>query len=447
MDFSTIIHDRNLQITGVVIVSFFIAGNLAEFIYSYYKHKQYYTYHSFLINISIAFLQQLTDAFNKIVFFMGFVFVQEHYSIQRILHWKELEIDFPFTLFSHFPFLQVNGYMLFIWLFILVVADFCQYWLHRLSHEVNIMWAGHIVHHSMEEYNYTIALRQSFIESIYTWIFYLPLAFFGIPWQLFIMAYAISLIWQFFVHTRLIGKLGFLENILATPSHHRVHHGKNPQYIDKNYGAFFIVWDKVFETFEPEVEAVDYGITVPLQTQNPICVNIHHHLHIFRMMSKTKGFVNKWKIFFGKPAFKPLDIESEYQKLKLLAKPKEVKIPTVKSVYLFFNFLFTALSGFLLVQYFEATFNILLFIPLALLIAFSFAVNIGMLEQKKWADYAEVLKLLSVLAIGLWMFFSNSMNLTMAILIITTTTVMLTYTWVIAKMYRKNLVLLNKRHY
>ncbi len=440
-------HDRNLQVTGVVIVSLFIVGKLAEFIYSYSKQKQYYTYQSFLINISIALLQQLTDTFNKIVFFMGFVFVQEHYSIQRILHWKELEIDFPFTLSSHFPFLQVNGYMLFIWLFILVVADFCQYWLHRLSHEVNIMWAGHIVHHSMEEYNYTIALRQSFIESIYTWIFYLPLAFFGIPWQLFIMAYAISLIWQFFVHTRLIGKLGFLENILATPSHHRVHHGKNPQYIDKNYGALFIVWDKFFGTFEPEDEAVDYGITVPLQTQNPIWVNIHHHLHIFRMISKTKGFINKGKIFFGKPAFIPLDIESEYQKLKLLTKPNEIRLPAVKSVYLFFNFLFTALSGFLLVQYFEATFNIFSFLPLALLIAFSFAVNIALLERKKWADYAEVLKLLSVLAIGLWMYFSNSLNLSMAIIITTTASLMLAYTWVIAKMYRKNLVLLDKRNY
>lgn len=447
MHFNEIMHDKNLQITGSIILFLFIIGNLVEFIYSYHKRKQYYSYQTFLINISIALLQQLTDAFNKIIFFTGFVFVQEHYSIQRLLHWNEMEIDFPFMLSSRFPFLEVSWYMLIVWLFILVLVDFCQYWLHRLSHEVNILWAGHIVHHSMEEYNYTVALRQSFIESIYTWIFYLPLAFFGIPWQLFIMAYAVSLIWQFFVHTQLVGKLGLLEKILATPSHHRVHHGKNPQYIDKNYGAFFIVWDKVFGTFEPEVEAVDYGITVPLQTQNPIWVNIHHHLHIFRMMVKTKGFINKWKVFFDKPAFIPLDIESEYQKLKLLAKPKEIRLPAVKSVYLFFNFFFTALSGFLLVQYFEATLNIGLFLPLALLIAVSFAVNIALMEQKKWADYAEVLKLLSVLVMGLWMFFTNTSNLTMAIFIITTATVMLAYTWVIAKMYRKNLVLLNKRNY
>ncbi|MFN8238218.1 MAG: sterol desaturase family protein, partial [Chitinophagales bacterium] len=335
MDFSNIMHDRNLRVTGIVIVSLFVLGNLAECIYSYYRQKHYYTYHSFLINISIALLQQLTDVFNKIIFFMGFVFVQEHYSIQRLFHWREIQIDFPFTLTAHFPFLQINGYMLFVWIFILVLADFCQYWLHRLSHEVNIMWAGHIVHHSMEEYNYTVALRQSFIESVYTWIFYLPLAFFGIPWQLFIMAYAVSLIWQFFVHTRLVGKLGLLEKIMATPSHHRVHHGKNPQYIDKNYGAFFIIWDKIFGTFEPEVEAVDYGVTVPLQTQNPIWVNVHHHLHIFKMVSKTKGLKNKWMVFWGKPAFIPSDIESEYQKLKLLSTPEKNHLPTEKSIYLF----------------------------------------------------------------------------------------------------------------
>lgn len=447
MDFSNIMHDYNLQVTGIVIVSLFVLGNLAEFIYCYHNQKKYYTYHSFLINISIAFLQQLTDAFNKVVFFIGFVFVQEHYSIQRFLHWREIQIDFPIALTRTFPFFEINAYMLFVWLFILVVADFCQYWLHRLSHEVNIMWAGHIVHHSMEEYNYTVALRQSFIESIYTWIFYLPLAFFGIPWQLFIMAYAVSLIWQFFVHTRLVGKLGLTEKILATPSHHRVHHGKNPQYIDKNYGALFIIWDKLFGTFEPEVEAVDYGVTIPLQTQNPLWVNIHHHLHILSMMSKTKGFKNKWKIFFGKPAFIPLDIENEYQKLKLLSKPQEIRLPTEKSVYLFLNFLLTALSGFLLVQYYETTSNISIFLPAAILIAISFSINIALLESKKWADYAEVVKLLTILIIGLWMLWNNYSNLSMTVFVIIIATGMLAYTWVIAKMYRKNLVLFDKRNY
>ena len=184
--------NANIQTTGIIIGSVFIAGNAAEFIYSIYKKKDTYSFQALVINFSIALLQQLTDIFNKVIFFLGFDSVQQHYSIQQLLGLQNVKTDFPFAVSVVFPFVEINVYILFVWLFILVIADFCQYWLHRLSHEVNIMWAGHIVHHSMEEYNYAVALRQSFIESLYTWIFYLPLAFFGIPWQLFIMAYAIS---------------------------------------------------------------------------------------------------------------------------------------------------------------------------------------------------------------------------------------------------------------
>lgn len=326
--------------------------------------------------------------------------------------------------------------MLFVWLFILVVADFCQYWLHRLSHEVNIMWAGHIVHHSMEEYNYAVALRQSFIESAYTWMFYLPLAFFGIPFSLFIMAYAVSLIWQFLVHTRLIGKLGWMEKILATPSHHRVHHGKNPRYIDKNYGALFILWDKLFGTFEPEVEAVDYGITVPLQTQNSIWVNIHHHVHIFRMASKTAGVSNKLKIIFGKPALVPADIQSEYEQLKRLQKPQFATLPTIKEFYIFFNLLLTALSGFLVVNYYNETQILRVFLPASVLVAVGFSVNIALLENKKWADYAEVIKLILMVLLGLGLINISLYKIT-GIVLASIAILMLIYTCFIARNYHR----------
>lgn len=168
MQFDQLMLDENTKTTGIIIGAVFIAGNLIEFFYSNFKKKNYYTFQSLVINFSIALLQQLTDVFNKVIFFAGFYYVQQHYSIQQFLGWEQISIDFPFSISAAFPFVEINFYMLFVWLFILVVADFCQYWLHRLSHEVNIMWAGHIVHHSMEEYNYAVALRQSFIESAYT---------------------------------------------------------------------------------------------------------------------------------------------------------------------------------------------------------------------------------------------------------------------------------------
>src|SRR5204863_8897005 len=121
--------------------------------------------------------------------------------------------------------------------------------LNRFSHEVNIMWAGHITHHSNTEYNFGVAVRQNALEGIYTWIFFMPLAFFGIPWQMFVLAYTVSLIWQFLVHTRFVKKLGWFEYFMSTPSHHRVHHGKHPQYIDKNYGAFLLSGTKCLAPF------------------------------------------------------------------------------------------------------------------------------------------------------------------------------------------------------
>lgn len=424
--------DRNVQTAGIIVGITFVAGNILEFLYDRYKKKKYYSFHSLVTNFSIALLQQLSDVFNKLIFFLGFIYVQQNFSIQKLLHLHEIKIDFPFTFSFSFPFIGINFFILFIWLFILVIADLCQYWLHRLSHEVNIMWAGHIVHHSMEEYNYGVALRQSFIESLYTWIFYLPLAFFGIPWQLFIMAYTISLIWQFFVHTRFINKLGVLEWIFSTPSHHRVHHGKNEQYIDKNYGAFLIIWDRIFGTFEPEIEAVNYGIKVPLQSDNPVWANVHHHLHILKMANKTKGIMNKLKIVFSKPAFIPADIESEYHILKQLQKPIHKKPAVIKQFYIFINFLFTASSGYLLVNYYEETKNLKVFLPLAIFIACSFSINISLLENKKWADYAEVIKLLVVIVAGI-MFANFTLNRMAAIVAAGTAASMLLYTYIIAR--------------
>jgi len=296
MNWQALNNDPIVQLTGIILAVTFVVSIIAEYALSKWRRKNYVSSRFLIINLLIALLQQLTDLLNKGLFLFGFMYVQTHWSVQYLFGIPEIK---PGNILP-----KAISYIA-----VIIIADFCQYWLHRFSHQVNIMWAGHITHHSNTEYNLSVAVRQSAIEGIYTWVFFLPLAFLGIPWQIFVAAYAVSLLWQFLVHTRFIHKMGILEKIMSTPSHHRVHHGVNKQYIDKNYGAFFIVWDKLFNTFEPEVEEVQYGISKPLSNENPVWTNVHYYVHIFKTLWQAKTLNQKLKVIFGSPAFVPDSVE------------------------------------------------------------------------------------------------------------------------------------------
>lgn len=149
-------------------------------------------------------------------------------------------------------------------------VDLSYYWWHRASHRVNFIWATHVVHHQSDEYNLAVALRQAVFAGLTSWPFYLWLALLGVPPVTYVGARAFNLLYQFWIHTRVVDKLGPLESFLNTPSHHRVHHGVNAQYIDKNYAGVLIIWDKLFGTFEPEVEPVIYGTVTPFRSWNPV---------------------------------------------------------------------------------------------------------------------------------------------------------------------------------
>ena len=171
-----------------------------------------------------------------------------------------------------------------LWLAVFVafiVQDFTGYWMHRLNHRVNMFWNRHIIHHSSEEFNLSCALRQSISETFkFSAILMIPAALFGIPVKIFMILGPIHLFMQFWYHTRLIGKMGILEYIIVTPSHHRVHHAINSEYLDKNYGQILIIWDKMFNTFQPELENVEpvYGTLRPAATWNPIIINFKHKI-------------------------------------------------------------------------------------------------------------------------------------------------------------------------
>jgi sterol desaturase/sphingolipid hydroxylase (fatty acid hydroxylase superfamily) len=189
------------------------------------------------------------------------------------------------------------------WLLAFFGYDLMYYWFHRWSHRINVVWGAHSPHHQSEEFNFTTALRQGSFETWFSWACYLPLALLGIPPLTFLVVWQLGTIYQFWVHTRLIGTLGPIEHVLVTPSHHRVHHGKNPIYIDKNYGAVLIWWDKLFGTFERETEPVVYGTVHELRSWNPLVANADHWRELWRQMRRTPGWLDKVKAWLMPPGW------------------------------------------------------------------------------------------------------------------------------------------------
>lgn len=187
------------------------------------------------------------------------------------------------------------------WIVLVLADDFAFYWMHRLSHEIRLFWASHVVHHSSQRYHLATALRQSWTAPIIETPFWLPLAFAGFHPHLILLQMSLNLIYQYWVHTETIRSLGPLEYVMNTPSHHRVHHGSNPQYIDKNYGGIFIIWDRLFKTFEPEREPVRYGLTKNLTTHNWFTIQVHEFVDIVRDAWKAQGVTRKLRQIFASP--------------------------------------------------------------------------------------------------------------------------------------------------
>ncbi len=190
------------------------------------------------------------------------------------------------------------------WAIALVGVDFLYYWWHRLSHEVNLLWAAHVVHHQSEDYNLAVALRQAILTSFTVQPFYAPLALLGVPPLVFSSMYAVSTLYQFWIHTELVGKLGWLEEWLNTPSHHRVHHAINPQYLDRNYGAILIVWDRLFGTFISEDETPVYGLVKPLRSFNPIWAQVEPLVALAAASATAPRPLDKLRVWFASPAWR-----------------------------------------------------------------------------------------------------------------------------------------------
>jgi alkylglycerol monooxygenase len=285
-----------------------------------------------------------------------------------------------------------------IWFLVLLffLYDFCYYWAHRMSHEINLFWGGHVVHHSSEEYNLSVALRQSSTQTIWTFFFYLPLAVLGFDPISLVLVSGLNLLYQFWIHTESIGKMGFLEKFMNTPSHHRVHHGRNPKYIDKNHGGTFIIFDKWFGTFQEEEERPTYGITTPVNSWNPVWVNIAHYANMKAEIKNIKGLKDKVRYLFNKPGWLPdyLGGKREVKPVEDIYSKFDTTVPNPLNYYVFFQYMvLMALTAFFLFNL--PDFDLITKIGMSLMIIWSTISFSGIFEQSRWYHVQEALRILA----------------------------------------------------
>jgi len=276
-----------------------------ELLFTRLGRRPFYRLNDSISDLSAGTLSQIAGIFTKLILVAAFNWTSTHLSVRLLspqLAWPHgVMIGHSATGWTFHPMAMVG------WSAAFLAVDFAYYWFHRMSHEVNLFWAGHIVHHSSEEYNLSVALRQSALGGVLSWIFYMPLAALGMSVQQFAVCYALNLIYQFWIHTRAVERLpAWAEAVLNTPSHHRVHHGVNPEYQDRNYAGVLIVWDRWFGTFTPEVREPVYGLTSPLRSWNPIWSQLHHYVAIVRSVVRADNWSDRRHVVFGAPAWRPL---------------------------------------------------------------------------------------------------------------------------------------------
>jgi sterol desaturase/sphingolipid hydroxylase (fatty acid hydroxylase superfamily) len=255
---------------------------LVELAWNISRGDSRYRFHDSIASLSCGIGQILVDTVFRFITFGGYV-----------LAWKHLRV-------------ATIGDSLVAWIGIIVGVDFFYYWFHRASHRVNFLWAMHAVHHQSEEYNLSTALRQSWLDPLVYWTFLVPLAIAGFTPAMYAASATLNLLYQFFIHTRAVKKLGPLEWVFNTPSHHRVHHGIDPQYIDKNYSGIFIVWDHLFGTFEPEGIEPVYGTVKPLASWNAVWANAAEWARIASLARGAGTLRERVWAWFAPPEWRPV---------------------------------------------------------------------------------------------------------------------------------------------
>lgn len=295
-----------MQMIPFVIPAFFFLL-LMELFYNYKQKAGFYRLNDSANDLSLGLMQVIASLFLNVILIAFYNYIFEHLSFQALFG------------FPSIPEQSILWYVLSIF-----IVDHQYYWFHRHCHEIGILWATHEVHHQSEEYNLTVALRQGLFQVTVTFIYFIPVAMMGIPTEMFLFAYILGIFYQYWIHTRAIEKMpAWFEWALNTPSHHRVHHGRNPKYIDRNHAGMFMFWDRMYGTFKEEEEEPIYGITQPVQNWNPIKQNFNYFGFLWQNATQTKNWKDKIRIWFKPPGWRPADIGPPL-------KPKEIDLKTYK---------------------------------------------------------------------------------------------------------------------
>jgi alkylglycerol monooxygenase len=359
-----------LNINPIVLsipVFFILIG--IELLVERFTHQKLYRLPDAISNISCGITSQLSGLFLK-VFGIG---------VYQFL-------------FEKFSFFTLDNSTWWYWLSLILLVDFAYYWAHRMSHEINLFWGGHVVHHQSEEYNLSVALRQSSLQVVWTFAFNLPIALLGFDTLDFVLVAAFNTLYQFWIHTETINKLPrWIELVFNTPSHHRVHHGRNPKYIDKNHAGSLIIWDKMFGTFQPEEERPTYGITKPLNSWNAVWANMSHYAEMGKDLKQIPYWTHKVKYLFMKPGWMP-DYLGGYRPAPDVNtgtfKKYDTPSPFSLNLYVLFQYIL-CLVGTALFLFKSSDFSIGEKASITILITLT-VVNCGVLfEGRKWVWWAE----------------------------------------------------------
>jgi sterol desaturase/sphingolipid hydroxylase (fatty acid hydroxylase superfamily) len=221
------------------------------------------------------------------------------------LYTRALRVGIYAFVYAHLAVFELPAGSPWVWALALLAYDFCYYWQHRVSHESALFWAAHVVHHQSQEFNLSTALRQTSTGALLGWIFYVPMAIAGVPPALFAVVALVDLLYQYWIHTEHVGRLGWIDRVLATPSNHRVHHAVNDGYVDRNYGGILIVWDRLFGSFVEERERCVYGTRAPLASWDPLWANLEGYAAIGRKLRVARGWRERRLAVFGAPGWQP----------------------------------------------------------------------------------------------------------------------------------------------
>ena len=369
---------------------FFLLSLVVEFAIDRWRGTGYYRSNDAINSISAGILSESSKYFTRIIQYAIWGFVLGNFAI--------FEMDRGWFDAS------LNGVLL--WVLAAVLWDFCYYWNHRLGHEISILWAAHAVHHQSEEYNLSTALRQTSSSFLFSWIFYVPLFVIGFPTDVVVTVGAANLIYQFWVHTRHIDRLGVMDRILVTPSNHRVHHAQNERYIDKNYGGIFILWDRLFGTFaeESDDDPVIFGIRKPLANWNPFWANLQVYNYLLFDARHARRWQDKIGVWFRRTGWRPADVAAAFPKEAVDLEKFQKFDPQISSArrqYVIAQFLVVIALALFIAGVFANLGPRAVLAPCLLL--WSILYTLGLLnEDRPYAARFELLRLIVVFPIGLY---------------------------------------------